>query len=84
VEDIIQIIQLVLHLVQTALSFGFKSHTIFVENTGTEPLYLSFDGTNNHGRIKSGGGKVYDFRYEENIWFKCDTDGGAYYVLEAY
>lgn len=58
------------------------AQTIQVHNSGANPLYLSFDGVNQHGYVPAGQTRTYRNRYEAGIALKSAQVGQAttYYV----
>lgn len=60
----------------TASSMNFVSQALLFANDSANPVYFSFDGTNDHGRIKAGETLQMDFRKERKIWFR-GTAGDA-------
>lgn len=61
------------------------AQTILVQNTGPNPLRISFDGTNDHGLIPSGNTRVYRNRYEAGLALKSGNLGQATtFIVEAW
>lgn len=58
---------------------NFTSHSVEIINDSGADLFFSFDGTNDHGKIKAAETtpRVQDFRHEKGIWLR-GTAGGAF------
>jgi len=66
-------------------AFGFTSINITLFNdSNVEVIEFSFDGTNVHGRLKSGEGITQDFRSQSSIWLKTVSGNPSDYRLMVY
>lgn len=60
------------------------SATIRITNDGTGVLYYSFDGANDHGKLKSGESLLYRHRYEAGICLRTTAAATVTYRIEAW
>lgn len=57
---------------------NFTSHSIQLINDAASDIFFSFDGTNDHGRVKTGDPPLQqNFRREKTIWLR-GTAGAAF------
>lgn len=59
-------------------------NTILVANGGATPIEISFDGTNVHGKIKSGEVRIYRNRMESGISVREPGAGAIAFSVEAW
>jgi len=48
----------------------FTSHSIMISSDGGGDLFFSFDGVNDHGRVRTGEALQQDYRRVRRIWFR--------------
>ncbi len=58
--------------------------TIMVVNNGAAAIEISFDGTNIHGRVKSGESRTYRERFESGISLRGVGGAAVAYWVEAW
>lgn len=56
--------------IDTASGINFTSHTIQLLNDSGNPIWYSFDGVNDHGKVLASEKFTQDFRREKKIWFR--------------
>lgn len=57
------------------LETPFVSHSIMWSNDGAADLFFSFDGVNDHGRVRAGEALQQDYRRARRVWLR--TAGAA-------
>lgn len=59
------------------IQFGFQSHLILINHrSGTNPIYFSFNGQDDHGVLHSGDGYIKSIEVpvvSSVIWFRGGT-----------